>query len=140
MHPSDNYHPNVKSATSIKDNKQERYSEIRNNIEKRMDYRYNSIVRKTSLKAEEESHRNRSSFCEIEESLVLKGSRHRKNKSAFSSKNSIAKSSDRSIDHDIEKYKYSSFLSAIDEDEDKVTKPRKNNLKLSPLIKNNHLD
>lgn len=46
----------------------------------------------------------------------MQGSRHRKNKSAFSSKNSIAESHEKSIDYDIEKYKFSSFLSAIDED------------------------
>lgn len=66
---------------------------------------------------------------------------HRKNKSAFSSKNSFAESNEKSIEYDMDRYKYSSFLSAIDEDEDhKLSKQRKKNLKLSPITKNNNLN
>lgn len=70
----------------------------------------------------------------------MQGSRHRKNKSAFSSKNSIGESHDKSLEYDIEKYKYSSFLSAIDEDEDaKVGRHKRKSLKLSPIANSNNL-
>lgn len=113
-------------------------SEFKTNLEKRIDYRYDNIIRKVSQGRKEESHRN--SFADIEESLLTRNNRHKKNKSAFSSKND-SDSNEKSIEYEIDKYKGSSFLSAIEEDEGlhNSIKAKKKTLKLSPLSKNNNL-
>ena len=139
--PEDPINSNVRSSSSMANSEQHRQlSRVRESIEKRMVRRYDSIVNSTNSRLQQQRGTYRHSLGDIEESLLSENHRYKNNRSSLNSKIKMFEhhETEKSHDHQMEKYKNSSFISALDQDF-KLSSSRNKQKKLSPIPSNNRL-